>query len=238
MRALSCTPNGFRPRRLASRVLVAVVVLAMSEARAGEEDATSLPGYVDGSAFAELAGEDSQIVEVSIRAPLLRALSRAASDEAEGAGDLLRQLQSISAFIVGLDKDANRTERAARMVREMEARLERRGWERLARVREKSSNVGVFIRNDDKIIDGLVVLALDRDGSQVVFANIAGVIDLARLKELSNTLNVPGLEEIGDADDTSPQPRRARKKDGRSKKARESKKDEEAEEEEEEEEEP
>ena len=99
-------------------VLVALALPAAPIVRAADRDAPRIPGYVDGSAFAALAGEDSEIVEVNIRAPLLKALSRIDTED-EGLGECLRNLQSVSAYIVGLDKDTDRTERATRMVREM-----------------------------------------------------------------------------------------------------------------------
>lgn len=178
-------------------VLTAVIFLTASTARAGDPDSSRIPGYIDGSAFADLADEGSKIVEVNIAAPLLKALSRAApSKDGEDVGELLRQLQSISAVIVELDKNPARIERAAKLVREMENRLKRERWERLARVRDKDQKVGVFVRNDDKVIDGLVVLVLDQDEGKVVFANIAGVIDLARIGKLGEKLNVPGLDAL------------------------------------------
>ena len=191
-----------RPRihlatRPAAWVLVGLIFLAMPTARAGDSDSSRIPGFIDGSAFADLADEGSKIVEVNITAPLLKALSRAApSEEGEDAGEMLRQLQSISAVIVDLDKNPARIDRAAKLVREMESRLKREGWERLARVREKDQKVGVFVRNDEKVIDGLVVLVLDQDEGQVVFANIAGVIDLARIGKLGEKLKVPGLDAL------------------------------------------
>jgi len=66
-------------------------------------------------------------------------------------------------------------------------------------VREKEARINVYIRNDDEVIDGLVVLVVDPEESRVVFANIAGRIDLADLGKLSDTLDVPGLDALGEA---------------------------------------
>lgn len=188
----------FLPRKTAW-ILVALALGALPLALAADRDAPRIPGFVDGSAFADLAGEDSEIVEVNIRAPLLKALSRIDAED-EGFGECLRNLQSVSAYIVGLDKDTDRAERATRMVSEMEARLGRQGWERLAVVREKESRLNVLIRNNDEVIDGLVVLAVDGEEGKVVFVNIAGVIDLARIGELGKTLNVPGLDAVSESE--------------------------------------
>ncbi len=181
-------------RALAAALALAVTPLAVAADRAPSRSR----GFVDGSAFAALAGEDSEVVEINIQAPLLKALARADAGD-EGLGSFVRKLESVSAYIVALEGDPRRTERATRMVREMEAKLERDGWQRLAVVREKAARVNVYIRNNDEVIDGLVVLVVDPEESRVVFANIAGTLDLADLGKLQDTLDLPGLDALGEA---------------------------------------
>ena len=185
--------------RLATRI-VALLALAAAHPALGAEPAAPKPaGFVDGSAFSSLAGDDADLVEIHLGAPLLRALAHLDGED-QGLGEAVRQLTSISAYIVGLKRDAARTEKATQMVREMEAKLERQAWQRLAVVREKETRVNVDVRSTDDKIDGLVVLVVDPDESQVVFANIAGTIDLARLGQLGQTFKVPGLEGLKPAD--------------------------------------
>lgn len=174
---------------------LALLLPAVGGAGAAEREVPS-PGFVDGSDFAELAGEEGGVVEITLRGPLLRSIA-AVDTEDEGFGQFVRNLQSISAYVVNLDGDEARIARAARLIRDVEERLGRSGWERIARVREKTSNVNVFIRGAEPTIDGLVVLVMDHEDGEVVFANIAGRIDLARLGELGRTLNVPGLDAVG-----------------------------------------
>jgi hypothetical protein len=173
---------------------------AVSIATADDKGQPTSPGYVDGSAFATLAGPDSQLVEVNIPVSLLRALARGAEKDKDAA-EMLRQLESVHAVIVGLDKDPGRVARAEKMVADLEAQLRRTGWEPLARVRESGEKVAVFVRNNDKTIDGLTVLVFDRGESQLVFANISGVIDLERIGALADTFDIPGLDDIGNAHD-------------------------------------
>lgn len=189
-------PSSFLP--LAALVLLTITCLAGS-ASAAEHDTSKSAGYIDGSAFAALAGEDSDIVEIHLEAPLLKALARIDTED-EGFGQLVRNLRGINAYIVGLDNDSARTERATRMVHDMEGKLDRQGWQRLAVVREKETRLNVYVRSSEETIDGLVVLAVDPKESRVVFVNIAGSIDLARLGELSGTFDVPGLDGLKDLD--------------------------------------
>jgi hypothetical protein len=69
-------------------------------------------------------------------------------------------------------------------------------WQRLARIRDETSEVAVLVLNDDEVIQGLVVLITDHASHSVVFTNVAGVLDLQALSTLGEHLEVPGLEDL------------------------------------------
>jgi hypothetical protein len=180
-------------------ILGVALVPAGSPARAADRDLAGLRGYVDGSVFGSLAGEDSQLVEIHLGPAILGAIARGASNDPESAA-LLGGLRAVSAYIVGLEGDPDRARKAAKLVHDMEQRLLRDGWEHLARVRDKGDKVIVLVLGGDGTVEGLVVLVLDKDGGQVVFANLAGTLDLAKIDRLHETLDVPGLDELGEKD--------------------------------------
>lgn len=182
------------------RVAIAVLLLwlaasAAIPALAATPEVERLEGFVDGSAFCDLAGEDGEVVEISLGPAILSALARGAGTDADLA-PLLDGLRSISACIVSFRGDPVRAGKADRLVREMESRLDRSGWERLARVRDGGERVDVFVRNDERAVRGVTILVLGRDDGEVVFVNLAGTIDLARIGELGDSLDVPGLDEL------------------------------------------
>ena len=43
---------------------------------------------------------------------------------------------------------------------------------------------------------GLVVLVVNQDDQQVIFANVAGVLDLAAIEKLGEELDIPGFDEL------------------------------------------
>ena len=45
-------------------------------------------------------------------------------------------------------------------------------------------------------VDGLVVLMFDSGDRELVFANLAGEIDVTQLGEIGKRLNVPGLDQV------------------------------------------
>ncbi len=189
-----------------NRRTLAIVALALSAGlaafgppvRAADGDSAAIRGFVDGSALGKLAGEDSELVEIHLGPALLGAIARGAKDDPDAAA-LLGGLRSVSAYILGLDADADRAAKATRIFKDLEAQLVRDGWERLATVREKGDRVNVFVLGTGGSVEGLVVLVFDKDEGKVVFANLAGRLDLAKLDSLGHALDVPGLDELGGA---------------------------------------
>ncbi len=178
--------------------LLLFVALAPALALAGSGKRS--PGFVDGTEFIDIAGDESVTVEVSIQGALLKALTGIDPELAKLAGGL----ESIHAVILQLD-DKDVAKRVADMMRQTERGLLKRNWERLAIVKDHGSEVRVLVLNDEETIQGLVVMVADTEEDQMVFANISGVIDLAAISRLGESLDIPGLDKLnleeGDDDD-------------------------------------
>lgn len=183
-------------RSRSSRLFRAVVgvTLAVVGASAGALAAESVPGFVDGTRLAQLAGDDAVSVEITLGKTLLAPLLRADPDlEALGAG-----LESIYALVLEIDSPAV-ADRVIGEIREIERRLMAQNWQRLVRVKERDEEVKVLVLVEgDEIFAGLVVTVIEKgsSGAEVVFANIAGRLDLAAIERLGQRLDLPGLEEL------------------------------------------
>lgn len=183
--------------RLGCGLTAALIVLTLvtpASAQRRTRDAARHPGFVDGSAFAELADDDGNVIEISIQGALLKMLSGAISEKNEELGEVLSGIVSINAVVVELgDKSGDKAVRLARSTAE---ELKGDGWEQIIHVRQKDdANVAVLAHHDDDEIDGLVVLVVEGD-DQLVFVNIAGTIDLAGLARIGMNFDVAGLEQI------------------------------------------
>jgi hypothetical protein len=67
----------------------------------------------------------------------------------------------------------------------------------LAKIKDGSEHVSVLILTDDETIRGLTVMVSDSGpGGSFVFANVAGVIDLAAIQRLGEQMNIPGLNQL------------------------------------------
>ena len=152
------------------------------------------PGFVDGTELIDIVGDDAVVVEVSLGKSLLRMMTGADPDLKQQLGGL----ESIYALIVDLS-DPQTAELARAEVRKIERRLVGDGWERIARIKESDAEIKVLVLlHDDEMIEGLVVMvfSLEDDEPVLVFANIAGLIDMAALEDLGEELDLPGLGEL------------------------------------------
>jgi len=179
-----------------ARIGVALVVLMTGvPCFAATTDYSEIPGYVDSATFIELAGgEDAIRVQVTIPPSILRIVTKSLAEE---LGDAVTGVHALHAVIVALDDGATRTE-AREVIRSMRKRLEKKGWHQLALIKEDESEVHVLILEGDESIRGLLVLVMDTDEGQLVFANIAGDLDLAAIEKIGEQMDIPGLQDLED----------------------------------------
>jgi hypothetical protein len=188
-------------RTVFPRLLLAIGIGALlgagAPAGAAPGPSANPRGYVDGAAFAQLAREDAELVEVNVSGALLQALANSVSGEDQEAGRIISRLASIHAVVAEIDPA--QVEAATARIESTAKDLLAKGWEEVAKVRNKGERVRVLLLNDDGHIKGVAVMILDRDekkSPQVVFANIAGTINLAELEKIRGRINVPGLDEV------------------------------------------
>ena len=181
-------------RRLAAWLVAIVLVLVGAPLHAAGRPEQHIPGFVDGAMLAELAGDEAVSVEITLGSALLKPLLRADPDLRALAGGI----ESIYAVVLEIDDPAV-AEDITKRLREIERRLVDSGWQRVARVKDRGEEVKVLVlTEDEETFGGLVVTVIDRsgEGAEVVFANIAGKIDLAAIERISQRFDVPGLGDL------------------------------------------
>jgi hypothetical protein len=174
--------------------LLALLVLLLPAVAVAEppEAFRDHPGFVDGKPFRALAGEKDGLVEVNISGALLRLAGAAFKSEEPELYRFLTGIQSIHAVVVNQSDDT----RAVATLHSMTGSLDRRGWERIAFVRDDDELIHVYVHSGDDVLDGLTVL-VHHPGVETIFANIAGDIDMALLADLGDRIQIPGLNHLG-----------------------------------------
>jgi hypothetical protein len=158
-----------------------------------EPPASSSAGYVAADAFRALIDENEEVVEVNLEGPILQAVANSKSDGDAESKELFGKLKAIHAVIGTVKGPASE---ALALVQKTDQKLASAGWQRIARIKDESSTVSVLTHMNGDRIDGLVALIFDTDDKELVFANLAGEIDLNRIGEIGDRLHVPGLNSV------------------------------------------
>ncbi|MHC5113335.1 MAG: DUF4252 domain-containing protein [Planctomycetota bacterium] len=200
--------------------LILLLVASSGAYAAGAAPHTRHPGYVDGSRFVEFADRDGKLIEVTLHGRLLRLLGhRAVRRHDKNLADILDGLESLQAVIAEIPNGDDGTKTATRArdtVDKLGRRLVDDGWERFARVRDAQEEFLAFAHvSPREEIDGLVVMGIT-GGSEVLFVNIAGEIDMEAVTTLGERFGLPGLDGMPSDESIKKQHRKSKKVAGKS----------------------
>jgi hypothetical protein len=182
------------PLRASALAILVLGASASSSLSADTPPAVS-GGYVDGSTFRALIDESKDVVEVNLDGAILQALAKNGNGDhdADRSKDLFAKLKSIHA-VIGTVKGPAATAEA--LVQKTDQKLVDAGWQRVTRITDETSTMSVLTHTVADQVDGLVALIFDSDDKELVFANLAGEIDVRQLGEIGKRLNVPGLDQV------------------------------------------
>lgn len=176
-------------------VAICAALLGVAATPAVAADEVHPRGFVDPSAFIDIVGDDAVTVEVSLGGALLKVLTGFDPELKKLAGGL----ESIRAIVLS-PGDAAHAARIRALIASTQEQLKKKGWQRLARVQDSDAEVQVLALSDAETILGLVVMIVDHEEGEVVFANIAGKLDLAAIAAIGEGLDLPGLDRLEDLD--------------------------------------
>ncbi len=181
-------------RMIACAVPVILASFVTPGARAGTAAATA-GGYVDETMFRALIDENQEVVEVNLEGAILQALAKGGGDghDADDSKDIFAKLKSIHAVI---GKVKGPADAAMSLVQKTDQKLVSAGWQRVTRISDATSKISVLTHTVAGKVDGLVVLIFDSAEKELVFANLAGEIDITQLGEIGERFNVPGLDQV------------------------------------------
>jgi hypothetical protein len=159
------------------------------------------PGHVDFGSFEQFQNA-ATTVEVSIKGPLLKFVSKATAHEDPELSDLIDKLLLIRVNVFSIED--NQIDTVNGIIQNVSKTLASSQWERMVRVQQEGEHVEVYIQfGEADSLTGLAVMALgddkDREGEnlQAVFVNIVGTIDPNQLGKLSAKFNIPNIDDLG-----------------------------------------
>jgi hypothetical protein len=152
-------------------------------------------GAVDFGAFTPSA--DGEFVEVQIRSNLISMVAKLAEKQEPQVAEMLRNIQLVRVNVIGLD-DKNRSEVQAR-IKEVRAKLDKDGWERIVTAQKKDEDVGVYVKTrGNEAVEGVVVSVLSGT-REAVLVNVIGNLKPEQIAELGERFDIDPLKRAGEA---------------------------------------
>lgn len=180
-------------KRITLSVLAAALAFAFAAAPAGAQDLRNEPGYLD---LAGIDGwfDDEPWLEVNIKGALLRLVTEASRGEDPELTSILSKLKAIE--VRGYPLTHAQFEDIGRRTGSLASELEGRGWDTVVRVREDDQRVNIFMKVQEDVIAGLVVMVLEPDDEEgAVFVNIVGDINPEEIGRIGRKFNIDPLSD-------------------------------------------
>lgn len=176
-------------------IFVLLICISLPNFARADDSYKKHPGYVE---FGNLEGfmDAEETVEVFIRGPLLKFVSKATQGEDPELSRLLSDLVVIKVNVFSTD-DKEKGQ-VLELIANIAKDLKKKNWETMVKVKEKGERVEIFtlFDNNDEM-QGLTIMVME-DGvdQETVFINIAGKIDPEQLGKLGDKFDIPELDDV------------------------------------------
>jgi len=183
--------------RRTALIALAASLCAGGAARADDNKSFAKhPGYVDFAALDKI-GEEAK-VEVNLKSPMLGLVSRFVGEEDPELRNMLANLKLVRVRVYDLTPEIEKAFLSAGSA--TTAKLDKNGWERVVRVRERNERVDIYFKPSSKsdFIEGVLIIAVD---DEAAFVNIVGEMrpeDVARIGEHFDIDDID-IDEHGEA---------------------------------------
>ncbi|UCF67925.1 MAG: DUF4252 domain-containing protein [Acidobacteriota bacterium] len=169
---------------------------------ADEPPAQPSQGLVDGSMLLQFADDDGELIKIAVSKPMLKIVAEALKGQDSSVARAFTGLESVKAIVMDVRRE--RLDAARKTVAQLAGELEAEGWQAIAQVRNKQTHLNVLTLPRGEKLYGLTVVIANGDEGQVIFANIAGLIDPGDLQTIISRLQLPGAEFVPKPEAESP----------------------------------
>lgn len=165
--------------RIFTGVVTTFIAMVVAGSTLAGSDVTKLPGYVDFDTDAIL-GDTEATVEINLSEAMLKFVAGAANLADQEFAETLRGIVDMRIKVYELDPtDA---ERLQPKIDDLVEWFDENQWSRIIHVKEEDETVNIYSRLNGDIMSGLALVVASE--SELVFINIVGEIDPARLGAL------------------------------------------------------
>lgn len=181
-------------KRITFLIPVLACLIAARPAASQDVNLRNEPGYLDLSSIQGWFDEEPWL-EVNVKGALLRLVTEAARHEDPELSNVLQNLKAIE--VRGYPLTPAQFDEIGRRTGDLAKQLESRGWDTVVRVRERDERVNIYMKVNQDVIAGLVVMVLEPDNEEgAVFVNIVGDIDPEQIGKIGQKFNIDPLTDL------------------------------------------
>ena len=178
------------PYRLAL-ILFALSLFAVRLEAQSIQDEPS--GFVDFSDFEDRFGTEASL-EVDIRGQMLQLVAESSREEDPELAELLDRLQAIQ--VRGFPMLRSQFRRMESHSRDIADQLEHEGWNTVVKLRDYGQYVDVYAKENERYIEGLMMMVVDTELGETVLINIVGTMQAEELGRIGSRFDIAPLEEV------------------------------------------
>ncbi len=166
-------------------VLVVLVVLAQSAI------ADSHKGEFNFDGLKDKYGEPK--IEINLNSDILGLVTALAQHEDPEVAELIENLERV---VVRVYKTGGENEAAQKLIDKLSNKISKQGWVPIVKVNDEDSVI-IYVKHSGKVMDGLVVMAVEKHEQEAIFINIVGEIDPKKIGKVTKSLNldIKGLDD-------------------------------------------
>ena len=146
-----------------------------------------MAGYVEFSDLSAVYGEPK--VRINIGEKLLHFVAKMDQEQDKDTAEMLSKLKAVRVEVYKIN---NNTGPAIALIDKVTRNLQSRNWEPIVIVTDDNNRVRIFVKLNNDVIDGLVLMSVgnDHNDDEAVFINIIGQIDPSQVARVTKALNV------------------------------------------------
>ncbi len=182
------------PGGIVLAVALGCLVLAAPALADTDAELKKMPGYVEFNALTTFKGQEAKL-EVYLKDPMLELVSRFVKGDDPELYAILAELKLVRVLV--FDVTAEQAREVANVSSDTAKELDRKGWERIVRVREDNERIDVYLKpsKNYELIEGIVIMVVD-DEDEAIFVNIVGNIHPDDIGKLGEHFDIDGLGDI------------------------------------------
>ena len=177
-----------------NRLALFVFLLSLFPVRLGAQSIQGdPPGFVDFTDFEDRFGTEASL-EVDIRGQMLQLVAEASKEEDPELAELLGRLDAIQ--VRGFPMLRSQFRRMESHSRNIAEKLEDGGWNTVVKLRDYGQYVDVYAKENDRYIEGLMMMVVDTELGETVLINIVGSMQAEELGRIGSRFDIAPLEEV------------------------------------------